>query len=262
MAVLAVLLNTQSKSKALVLRHLSLFSLPPPSVLLFSPSGLSYDTNETILRDAFIKYGQVIEVRVICDHVSGNSRGYGFVKFTSETAASSARKEMNNQELLKLVLVLQCRYWMGETFVYIMQTSSDLCFKVVYDRAIPSLCQLSSSELSMNRITGTFGCLTTSKPLYTAVRFSSELFISRLSFYTTSEELKKMFSPFGVVKEARLVMDPKTRRNKGYGFVTFENEVEAKNALEALNGRIVAGRLIFVEFAENKRDGKDASSQN
>ncbi|GAB4860193.1 hypothetical protein Ancab_011673 [Ancistrocladus abbreviatus] len=114
----------------------------------------------------------------------------------------------------------------------------------------------------MNRIAGTFGCLTTSRPFYIAVRFSSELFISRLSFYTTSEELKKMFLPFGVIEEAKLVMDLKTRRNKGYGFVTFESEVAAKNALEALNGRIVGGRLIFVEFAENKRNGKDASSQN
>ncbi|GAB4860240.1 hypothetical protein Ancab_011720 [Ancistrocladus abbreviatus] len=89
--------------------------------------GLSYDTNETILRDAFIKYGQVIGDEIVtCDHVSGNSRGYGSVKFASETAASSALKEMNNQEFFKLVLALQCRYGVGETFVYIMHTSSDL----------------------------------------------------------------------------------------------------------------------------------------
>ncbi|XP_074290613.1 glycine-rich RNA-binding protein 2, mitochondrial-like [Silene latifolia] len=61
--------------------------------------GLSYDTNETALRDAFTQHGDIIEVRVICDHITGKSRGYGFVKFTSEDAAASALKDMDNQLL-------------------------------------------------------------------------------------------------------------------------------------------------------------------
>ncbi|VFR02853.1 unnamed protein product [Cuscuta campestris] len=61
--------------------------------------GLSYDTNETILKDAFMKHGELIEVKVICDHKSGKSKGYGFVKYESETAASEALKEMNGQLL-------------------------------------------------------------------------------------------------------------------------------------------------------------------
>lgn len=78
----------------------------------------------------------------------------------------------------------------------------------------------------------------------------SELFVSRLSFYTTSEELKRLFSPFGVVKQARLIKDPRTQRHKGFGFVKFGSEIEAKNALRAMNGRIVGGQLIFVEFVK------------
>lgn len=61
--------------------------------------GLSYDTNETALRDAFSQHGDIIEVRVICHHVTGKSRGYGFVKFASEDGAASALKEMNGQVL-------------------------------------------------------------------------------------------------------------------------------------------------------------------
>ncbi|KAL6955673.1 hypothetical protein U1Q18_042867 [Sarracenia purpurea var. burkii] len=36
---------------------------------------------------------------VICDHVTGKSKGYGFVKFTSENAASAAMREMDGQLL-------------------------------------------------------------------------------------------------------------------------------------------------------------------
>ncbi|KAL9268002.1 Glycine-rich RNA-binding protein 2, mitochondrial-like protein [Drosera capensis] len=65
-----------------------------PSSNLFV-GGLSYNTNETALRDAFMQYGDIIEVRVICNHVNSKSRGYGFVKFASENAAAIALKEMN-----------------------------------------------------------------------------------------------------------------------------------------------------------------------
>lgn len=72
-----------------------------------------------------------------------------------------------------------------------------------------------------------------------------------------------MFSPFGHVKEARLVMDPIAGRPKGFGFVTFETEEEAHNAVNALNCRIVQGKLIFVEFANDKEtDEKGAGSQH
>ncbi|XP_039041581.1 glycine-rich RNA-binding protein 4, mitochondrial-like isoform X1 [Hibiscus syriacus] len=62
--------------------------------------GLSYDTNETVLKNAFEKHGEIIEaVRVIAHHVSGKSRGYGFVRFTSEASAIAALKDMHSQEL-------------------------------------------------------------------------------------------------------------------------------------------------------------------
>lgn len=38
-----------------------------------------------------------LAVRVICDHVSGRSKGYGFVRFASETTATIALKEMHDQ---------------------------------------------------------------------------------------------------------------------------------------------------------------------
>ncbi|XP_025985252.1 small RNA-binding protein 11, chloroplastic isoform X3 [Glycine max] len=68
------------------------------SIKLFV-TGLSYDTNEPVLRDAFGQHGEIIEVKVICDHVTGKSRGYGFVRFLSETIAAATHKEMNGQIL-------------------------------------------------------------------------------------------------------------------------------------------------------------------
>uniref|UniRef100_A0A2P2ISH2 RRM domain-containing protein n=1 Tax=Rhizophora mucronata TaxID=61149 RepID=A0A2P2ISH2_RHIMU len=60
-------------------------------------AGLSSDTNETVLKDAFGQHGEIIEVKVICDRVSGKSKGYGFVRFVYENAATTALKEMDGQ---------------------------------------------------------------------------------------------------------------------------------------------------------------------
>ncbi|KAJ4835937.1 hypothetical protein Tsubulata_021863 [Turnera subulata] len=82
----------------------------------------------------------------------------------------------------------------------------------------------------------------------------------RLSSYITKNELRNLFSPFGVVTEARLVVDPETKKPKGFGFVTFESEINAQKALKTMNGRIVNGRLIFVEVAKTTRHGEDGRS--
>ncbi|XP_072998248.1 small RNA-binding protein 11, chloroplastic-like [Typha latifolia] len=77
--------------------------------------------------------------------------------------------------------------------------------------------------------------------------FSSEIFVSRLSHYITDEEFREAFSPFGTIKEARLIRDGKTQRPKGFGFIAYASVAEAQKAIKAMDGRIFGGRLIFVE---------------
>uniref|UniRef100_A0ACD5WX64 Uncharacterized protein n=1 Tax=Avena sativa TaxID=4498 RepID=A0ACD5WX64_AVESA len=91
--------------------------------------------------------------------------------------------------------------------------------------------------------------------LFGAKCFSTEIFVSRLSFYTTEEELKNIFSPFGAIKEARLVRDNQTGRPKGFGFVKYSSEAEAQKAVKAMDGRIIRGRLIFAEIAKEHSTG-------
>ncbi|XP_078445374.1 organelle RRM domain-containing protein 6, chloroplastic-like [Wolffia australiana] len=85
--------------------------------------------------------------------------------------------------------------------------------------------------------------------------YTSEIFVSRLSSYTTEEELRSMFSPFGKIQEVRLIRDKITRRPKGFGFVRYETEEEAERAMKAMDSRIFSGRLIFVEIAKSEQGG-------
>ncbi|WVZ67229.1 hypothetical protein U9M48_016337 [Paspalum notatum var. saurae] len=81
-------------------------SSPPPELVppvvgssnLFV-GGLCYDTNETALRDAFSEYGDVTAVKVICHPTTGKSKGFGFVRFSSQHQAAEALHKMNGQVL-------------------------------------------------------------------------------------------------------------------------------------------------------------------
>ncbi|GAU36193.1 hypothetical protein TSUD_274710 [Trifolium subterraneum] len=60
--------------------------------------GLSYGVDDQSLRDAFANYGEVVDARVITDRDTGRSRGFGFVNYTTEDAATSALA-MDGQDL-------------------------------------------------------------------------------------------------------------------------------------------------------------------
>ncbi|WOL15554.1 glycine-rich RNA-binding protein 4, mitochondrial-like [Canna indica] len=79
---------------------------------------------------------------------------------------------------------------------------------------------------------------------------TSKLFVGGLSFYMTENTLSEAFSQFGQVIEAKIIMDRITQRSKGFGFLTFASEAEALEALAKMNGKILNGRVIFVENAK------------
>ncbi|PNT22231.2 hypothetical protein POPTR_008G022280v4 [Populus trichocarpa] len=60
-------------------------------------TGLSFYTSEKTLRAAFEGFGELVEVKIIMDKISKRSKGYAFVEYTTEEAASAALKEMNGK---------------------------------------------------------------------------------------------------------------------------------------------------------------------
>ena len=61
--------------------------------------GLSWNTDENGLRDAFQGFGDVTEAKVITDRDTGRSRGFGFVSYADESQAAEAAEQMNGAEL-------------------------------------------------------------------------------------------------------------------------------------------------------------------
>ena len=61
--------------------------------------GLAWATDDAGLREAFARFGEVTEAKVVTDRYSGRSRGFDFVTFASGDDANKAMAELNGADL-------------------------------------------------------------------------------------------------------------------------------------------------------------------
>ncbi|KAK6357535.1 hypothetical protein TWF718_001844 [Orbilia javanica] len=60
--------------------------------------GLSYGTDDLRLRQKFEEFGNVEDAVVVKDRDTGRSRGFGFVRFSTDEEATAAQEAMNDAE--------------------------------------------------------------------------------------------------------------------------------------------------------------------
>ena len=82
------------------------------------------------------------------------------------------------------------------------------------------------------------------------------MYVSNLSFHTTDEDLRKLFTEYGTVTSAKVITDRETGRSRGFGFVEMESDQEANTAMKNLNNKEVEGRTMSVTVAREKQDKK------
>ncbi|MCO4748247.1 MAG: RNA-binding protein, partial [Proteobacteria bacterium] len=81
---------------------------------------------------------------------------------------------------------------------------------------------------------------------------STKLFVRGLPWATDGQGLRETFEQFGTVSDSVVVTDRETGKSRGFGFVTFENDAEAKEALRQMDGAMLGGRTIQVKEAEDR----------
>jgi RNA recognition motif-containing protein len=81
---------------------------------------------------------------------------------------------------------------------------------------------------------------------------SKKLYVGNLPYNTTNDELVEVFSQYGNVTSAQVMMDRDTNRSRGFGFV--EMAEGAEQAIAALNGAEFQGRTLTVNEARPRED--------
>uniref|UniRef100_A0A6B2LBZ1 RRM domain-containing protein n=1 Tax=Arcella intermedia TaxID=1963864 RepID=A0A6B2LBZ1_9EUKA len=173
--------------------------------------------DENYVRGLFFGEKELTSIKVIRDKVTGFPAGYGFLEFSSHSAASKILEKYNGKPMPG-------------------PAGSGAVFRLNW-------AQYSETAKIGTTTTGT-----------TPIGSEFSIFVGDLSPEVSENQLQKAFTDhFPSVLGVRIVMDPATGVSRGYGFVRFASEEEGREALITMQGVFVGSRPIRVSTATPKK---------
>lgn len=80
------------------------------------------------------------------------------------------------------------------------------------------------------------------------------IFVGNLSSQTTEQQLTTLFSPFGMIRSSKIIIDNYTGRSKGFGFIEMPVDAEAERAIRELNSTLMDAQVIVVNEARPRTE--------
>jgi RNA recognition motif-containing protein len=84
----------------------------------------------------------------------------------------------------------------------------------------------------------------------------TSIFVAKLDFGVSNQELRQLFENYGTVLKATVATDRETGKPRGFAFVEMADRQEASNAISALDGHVINGRALAVKEAEQRTDNR------
>ena len=82
----------------------------------------------------------------------------------------------------------------------------------------------------------------------------TKLYVGNLSYTTTEDELRALFTKAGAVASVAVIKDRETGTSKGFGFIEMTNQAEAQNAINMFNAYQMGERALTVNFAKPREE--------
>ncbi|XP_059618687.1 ELAV-like protein 2 isoform X1 [Phlebotomus argentipes] len=225
-------------------------------------SGLSKSMTQQDLENLFSPYGQIITSRILCDNITGLSKGVGFIRFDQRSEAERAIQSLNGTTPKGATEPI--------TVKFANNPSSNI------NKALPPLAAYLTPQSNrrfpgpIHHPTGRFSPVLSCRfsPLTgdllgntilptNAINGSGWcIFVYNLAPETEENVLWQLFGPFGAVQSVKVIKDLQTNKCKGFGFVTMTNYDEAVVAIQSLNGYTLGNRVLQVSFKTNNTKSK------
>lgn len=81
-----------------------------------------------------------------------------------------------------------------------------------------------------------------------------KLYVGNLSYDTTEDQLRSMFTEAGAVTAVAVIKDRDTGSSKGFAFITMDSQADATKAISMFNGKEVGGRPLTVNTAKPREE--------
>jgi len=85
----------------------------------------------------------------------------------------------------------------------------------------------------------------------------SKLYVGNLSYNSTDQDLRELFSQAGEIQEVSVVMDRYTSQPKGFAFVQMVQAADAQKAIEMFNGKELDGRRLVVNVSRPREQSSN-----
>jgi RNA recognition motif-containing protein len=79
-----------------------------------------------------------------------------------------------------------------------------------------------------------------------------KVYVGNLSKQVTDAQLNDLAVPFGTLLSANVATERSSGESKGFGFLEYSNDTDAKAAIDGLNGRDVHGQALKVNESKPK----------
>lgn len=80
------------------------------------------------------------------------------------------------------------------------------------------------------------------------------IYVGNLSFDATESDLENAFDTYGDVASVNIIKDRDTGRSRGFAFVEMQDRQAGLNAVEGVNQKEIAGRVVTVNEAKPRED--------
>ena len=81
---------------------------------------------------------------------------------------------------------------------------------------------------------------------------SKNIYVGNLPYGAQDSDLQELFSRYGQIESAKVIIDRESGKSRGFGFVVMTNNEEADKAIAELNGHALEGRNLVVNEARPK----------
>ncbi|XP_064484190.1 polyadenylate-binding protein 4-like [Ornithodoros turicata] len=255
---------------------------------------LHTDVTEAMLFEKFSTAGPVLSIRVCRDMITRRSLGYAYVNFQQPADAERALDTMNFDPIKNKPIRIMWsqrdpslrKSGVGNVFIKNLDKSIDnkamydtfsafgniLSCRVATDEEANSkgygFVHFETEEAANNAISKVNGMLLNGKKVFVgrfiprkerekllgdkARRFTN-VYIKNFGDELDDEKLVVIFEKYGKITSARVMTDD-TGKNRGFGFVSFEDPECAEKAVDELNGKDVGGKVLYVGRAQKKAE--------
>ncbi|KAH6926230.1 hypothetical protein HPB50_015880 [Hyalomma asiaticum] len=245
------------------------------------------DVTEAMLFEKFSTAGPVLSIRVCRDMITRRSLGYAYVNFQQPADAERALDTMNFDPIKSKPIRIM---WsqrdpslrksgnldktidnkaMYDTF---SAFGNILSCRVATDEEASSkgygFVHFETEEAANKAISKVNGMLLNNKKVYVGkfiprkerekmlgdkARCFTNVYIKNFGDELDDEKLMVIFEKFGKITSAKVMTD-ENGKNRGFGFVSFEDPESAERAVEELNGKEMGGRVLYVGRAQKKAE--------